>query len=313
MTQEEQKLREYFDAAQPSADFRERLRTLEPRPRPQQKYLRRVVLAAAACLALGFFGWYGTDLSQRGPNVAQIPATDEIRQTAPDTEAAASETTDAPHETTPVHTEATEAAATEAAETEGVQESSAPLPTVPPTAGGVVPPTEAPPPAPEEPVMGPLTPEEPVMGPLTPEEEAPTQESPELTQPQPPISAGEIEAPPETVGEQTILPTTESPSGDQAAGDGQDPIAEGDSFFGWYQRSGSREYVYVQSAATGETEMIDVTGQLTGGSLTLQVVLFGRTMTISVYRVEAAAEDDPQEDLVDEQPEEFYDVIIEAW
>ena len=151
------------------------------------------------------------------------------------------------------------------------------------------------------------------MGPLTPEEEAPTQESPEPTQPQSSISAGEIEAPPETVGEQMILPTTESPSGDQAAGNGQDPIAEGDSFFGWYQRSGSREYVYVQSAATGETEKIDVTGQLTGGSLTLQVVLFGRTMTISVYRVEAAAEDDPQEDLVDEQPEEFYDVIIESW
>ena len=307
MTQEEQKLREYFDAAQPSADFRERLRTLEPRPRPQQKYLRRVVLAAAACLALGFFGWYGTDLRQRGPNVAQITATDEIRQTAPDTEAAASETTDAPHETSPVHTEATEAAATEAAETEGVQESSAPLPTVPPTAGSAVPPTEALPYAPEEPVMPAM------LGPLTPEEEAPTQESPEPTQPQPPISAGEIEAPPETVGEQTILPTTESPSGDQAAGDGQDPVAEGDSFFGWYQRSGSREYVYVQSAATGETEKIDVTGQLTGGSLTLQVVLFGRTMTISVYRVEAAAEDDPQEDLVDEQPEELYDVIIEAW
>lgn len=307
MTQEEQKLREYFDAAQPSADFRERLRTLEPRPRPQQKYLRRVVLAAAACLALGFFGWYGTDLRQRGPNVAQIPATDEIRQTAPDTEAAASETTDAPHETTPVHTEATEAAATEATETEGVQESSTPLPMVPPTAGGAVPPTEAPPPAPEEPVM-------PAMpGPLTPEEEAPTQESPELTQPQSPISAGEIEAPPETVGDQTILPTTAEPDGDGTTGSMEDPVAEGDSFFGWYQRSGSREYVYVQSAATGETEKIDVTGQLTGGSLTLQVVLFGRTMTISVYRVEAAAEDDPQEDLVDEQPEELYDVIIEAW
>lgn len=249
MKKEKEALRSYYDAVQPSENFQEKLLALKDLTQKsaskasKTKPVWRYVAALAACIGLFLVGWFVLGLQKGDPNI--VPPTDKPVQN------------EAPAESHPPETAPVELApASETEPTEDPTETEAATPTRPdknPAEAGEMP-SEPEPKETNAPASNPTVPA------ATPTESAPAQT------------------------ERPTMFASSRPSGlDADPMPSEEPSEEPISLYGWYQRTGSREYICIQNAATGEVVRINVTGQLHAGYLSLQSVVFGVTVQVEVF------------------------------
>lgn len=264
MQSEKEQLRAYFDAAQPSEEFRERLLAQEASDKAQKTPARMkktawaLPLAAAACAALALLVWQ-TDglrlhrpLQNESPPLTETEAADEPNATANGNSAEPTADDPAPSTAEPTQTPPS------GVETEPPTEPTDPAPPAQPTEH----PTEKPTQAPTEPTTQPPVPPEIPSGlPSVP--------------PVPPDLTQQTEPPDDSIDAQ------------QEDGWDPEPQEETEFYEGWYEKAGDREYILIHAVLTDKLARFDVTGKLHTGQYGMMVTAFNVRLMVTVTQKQA--------------------------